>query len=113
MNGTLTVSKGTPSVTVASSALNSSIYGTSVTLTAVVPAGASGTVTFEDNGTEIGTAMPISGTTVALTTSTLAEGTHPIIAVYSGDTNYNGAVFDVAIPGSEPRRPRPLLSSPL
>ena len=90
VNGTLTVSQGTPSVTVASS-LNPSTYGASVTLTAAVPAGATGTVTFEDNGTAISGAVPISGTTATLTTSTLVEGTHPIIAVYSGDTNYNGA----------------------
>ena len=66
-----------------------------MTLTAAVPAGATGTVTFEDNGTAISGAVPISGTTATLTTSTLAEGTHPIIAVYSGDTNYNGATSSV------------------
>ena len=94
VNGTLTVSQGTPSVTVASS-LNPSTYGTSVTLTAAVPAAATGTVIFEDNGTAISGAVPISGTTATLTTSTLVEGTHPIIAVYSGDTNYNGATSSV------------------
>ena len=66
-----------------------------MTLTAAVPAGATGTVTFEDNGTAISGAVPISGTTATLTTSTLVEGTHPIIAVYSGDTNYNGATSSV------------------
>ena len=90
VNGTLTVSKGTPTVTVVSSP-NPSIYGTSVALTAAVPAGATGTVTFEDNGRAIGSAMPNSVTTVTFTNSTLVVGTHPIIAVYSGDTNYNGA----------------------
>ena len=52
VNGTLTVNKATPgsggvaAVTVSSS-LNPSTYGTSVTFTAAVPAGATGTVTFE------------------------------------------------------------------
>ncbi|RSL18366.1 YVTN family beta-propeller protein [Edaphobacter aggregans] len=94
VNGTLTVSKGTPTVTVASS-LNPSSYGSSVIFTATVPSGATGTVTFEDNGTEIGSAVPISGITVTFTTSTLVAGTHPIIAVYSGDSNYNGATSSV------------------
>ena len=92
VNGTLTVSKGTPSVTVASSQ-NPSTYGSSVTFTATVPAGATGTVTFEDNGTAISGAVPISGTTAVFTTSTLVAGTHPIIAVYSGDTQLQRSDF--------------------
>ena len=55
------------------------------------PAGATGTVTFEDNGTAISGAVPISGTTAAFATSTLVAGSHAITAVYSGDSNYNGA----------------------
>ena len=84
------VSLATPTVSLESS-LNPSTYGTSVTFTAAVPAGAAGTVTFEDNGTAISGAVPISGSTTTFTTSTLAVGSHPIIAVYSGGTNYNGA----------------------
>ena len=94
VNGTLTVSKGTPAVTVVFSP-NPSTYGSSVTLTATVSAGATGTVTFEDNGTAISGAVPISGTTAVFTTSTLVAGAHPIIAVYSGDINYNGATSSV------------------
>ena len=96
VNGTLTVTKGTPgsggvaAVTVASS-LNPSTYGTSVTFTATVPVGATGTATFEDNGTAISGAVPISGTTAAFATSMLVAGSHAITAVYSGDSNYNGA----------------------
>ncbi len=96
VNGTLTVTKGTPgsggvaAVTVVSS-LNPSTYGTSVTFTATVPAGATGTATFEDNGTAISGAVPISGTTATFATSTLVAGSHAITAVYSGDSNYNGA----------------------
>ena len=59
--------------------------------TATIPAGGTGTVTFEDNGAVISGAVPISGTTATFLTSTLVVGTHPIIAVYSGDTDYNGA----------------------
>ena len=73
------------------SSLNPPAYGASVTFTATAPAGATGTVTFEDNGTPISGALPISGTMAIFTTSALLAGTHPIIAVYSGDSNYNGA----------------------
>jgi Bacterial Ig-like domain (group 3) len=65
-----------------------------VTLTATVPAGATGTVTFDDGTTVLGTVtIPSStvgtgGTTVTLVVSTLAPGTHTITAVYSGDANF-------------------------
>ena len=91
-----TVSRATPgsggvaAVTVTSS-LNPSVYGQNVTFTAAVPSGATGTVTFADNGSAISSAITITGTTAAFTTSSLLVGTHPITAVYSGDSNYNGA----------------------
>ena len=74
-------------------------YGSSVTLTAMLSAGATGTVTFEDNGMVISGAVPISGTTATLTTSTLLSGPHSVTAVYSGDTNYNGATSSVLTQG--------------
>ncbi len=58
-----------------------------VTFTATVPAGATGTVQFYDGATLIGTGT-VSGSMAALTTSTLALGTHSIMAVYSGDANF-------------------------
>ena len=84
------VNKATSTVTLASLP-NPSTFGASVTFTATVTAGATGTVTFEDNGTAISGAVPISGTTATFTTSTLSVGTHPITASYGGDTNYNSA----------------------
>jgi hypothetical protein len=93
VNGNLTVSKGTASVTVSSS-LNPSTYGTSVTFTAAVSAGATGTVTFMDGTTVLGTGT-VSGGTVSFSTTTLSAGTHSITAVYSGDANYNGATSSV------------------
>ena len=92
------VNKATPTVTLASSP-NPSAFGASVTLTATTPVGATGTVTFEDNGAAISGAVPISGTTATFTTSSLVAGTHPIIAVYSGDTNYNGATSSALTQG--------------
>jgi RHS repeat-associated protein len=79
--------KATPTLSVSTSATPSS-YGNSVTFTATISSGTTGTVTFYDNGTSIGTGT-ISSSTVSLATSTLAGGTHTIYASYSGDTNNN------------------------
>ncbi|MCX6033192.1 MAG: Ig-like domain repeat protein [Chloroflexi bacterium] len=71
-----------------------SVYGQAVTFTATVtavPPGAgtpSGTITFRDGATVLGT-VPLSGGVATLTTSTLAAGMHPIIAQYSGDGSYS------------------------
>ena len=93
-NGTLTVNKATPgsggAAAVTVSPPNPSTYGASLTFTAAVPTGATGTVTFEDNGTAISGALPISSSTATFTTSTLVAGTHSIIAAYSGGINFNG-----------------------
>ena len=95
VNGTLTIAKATPgvagtaAVTVASS-LNPSVAGSAIAFTATIPAPATGTVTFYDGATVLGTSIIISGT-ATLTTSALTPGTHSIAAVYSGDANYNGA----------------------
>jgi hypothetical protein len=95
VNGTLAVAKDTPgqngtaNITLSSSP-NPSILGQPVTFTATVPVGATGTVQFMEGSTLLG-AGTISGTTATFTTSTLAPGTHPVAAVYSGDMNYNSA----------------------
>ena len=87
--GTLTVTKATPVVTVTSSP-NPSTYGSSVTFTAMVPLDATGTVTFSDGATTLGTGTIASGQ-ATLTISTFAPATHVIAAQYAGNTNYNGA----------------------
>jgi hypothetical protein len=69
-----------------------------ITLTATVSPVApgagtpTGTVTFKDGTTTLGTAT-LSGGSAAFTTDTLtvANNTHDITAVYSGDTNFNGS----------------------
>ena len=53
---------------------------------------ATGSITFKDGGTPIGTVAVISGpATYTLNISTLSVGTHTITAVYSGDSNYAGS----------------------
>ena len=86
-SGTLTVSKASTSTDVTSS-LNPSTDGDLVTFTATVtPSTATGTVTFKDNTTVLGTGT-LSGGVAKLSTSDLSVASHPIIAVYSGDTKY-------------------------
>ncbi len=89
VNGTLTVSKGAPSLSAVSSE-NPSTPAASVTFTATLSAGASGTVTFMDGTTVMGTGTVASGT-ASFSTTALSVGTHSITATYSGDANYNGA----------------------
>ncbi len=77
---------------------NSSVRGQSVTITATL-VGAdggtpTGTVTFKDGSTVLGTATlsPAStGAQAAITTSTLAAGSHSITAVYSGSSGDTGS----------------------
>ena len=76
--------------TTISSSANPSSYGQSLTLTATVSSATgtpTGTVSFQDGATAIGTAT-LTGTTASLTISTLTVGTHSITAVYSGDSSF-------------------------
>jgi hypothetical protein len=86
VNGTLTVTKVPSSVTLSVPTTPSGGHGP-VTLIAMVPAGATGTVTFYEGTTVLGTAE-ISDTTATLVISTLAPGSHTITAVYNGDANF-------------------------
>jgi hypothetical protein len=79
------------------SSTNPAVTGQRVTFTATVrPAapgsgnGATGTVTFMDGGTALGTGTIVSGRALFVTTS-LSIGSHAIIAVYNGDSNFNGS----------------------
>jgi Big-like domain-containing protein len=74
------------------SSLNPSELGQPVTFTAtIVAAGApSGTITFKDGTTVLGTATVVSKIG-AFTTSSLAIATHLITATYSGDASFAGS----------------------
>ncbi len=71
-------------------------FGTSVTFTATLTAvspGAgtpTGTVTFLDNGSSIGTGSLIDGV-ATFTTTTLPVGSNSITATYGGDTDFTGS----------------------
>jgi len=66
-----------------------SSFGQTVTLTATVsPSGATGTVTFKEGGTTLGSA-PVVGGVATLDISTLGVGTHNLTAEYGGDADYD------------------------
>ncbi|WP_295854411.1 IPT/TIG domain-containing protein [Tardiphaga sp.] len=76
--------------TTLSSSLNPSQFGQPVTLTATVTGAGgtpSGTVSFNDNGTAIGSAA-LSGGVAAFTTSALVVGSHTITASYGGSPTF-------------------------
>ncbi len=79
-----------------SSSVNSVTLGTSVNLTAQVSETAgnsipSGTVTFYDGTTSLGTALLFGNGTAPFITNALAVGTHSITATYGGDINNAGS----------------------
>lgn len=89
---TLVINQATPTVSLAASA-DSVLLQNAVTLTATVsPTGGAptGTVTFLDGTTALGTGSLINGV-ASMTTSTLTAGQHSITAVYSGDANFTTA----------------------
>jgi hypothetical protein len=88
---TLTQKVEQPSAVALTSSANPSPFGAPVTFTATVsPAAATGTVTFKDASTALGT-VTISSGPVMYTTSSLALGSHSITAVYSGNSTYAGS----------------------
>jgi hypothetical protein len=82
---------GTASTTSLAVTNNSSNYGTGVTLTATVTTGATGWVSFRQNGVEIGSA-PINTSThqaVLVTAGNLNAGSYSaVVAVYTGDGSF-------------------------
>src|SRR5207302_607900 len=87
------VNKAGTSTAVVSSG-NPSVFGQSVTFTATVSvtspgAGTpTGTVTFKDGGTTLGTGNLNSGLQASFSTAGLSVATHSITAVYAGDGNF-------------------------
>ena len=81
----------TNSTTTVTSNLNPSTAGQSVAFAAnVSPSSATGTVTFLDGASTLGTGM-LGGGKATYSTSGLSTGSHLITASYGGDSNYNGS----------------------
>ena len=88
----LSVEKAVPTVTV--SPISDSIVGDTITLIASITNGASptGTVTFKNGETTIGTTSTITGGAAQVSYTTSAAGSLSITAEYSGDANNEAAV---------------------
>jgi ELWxxDGT repeat protein len=92
-----TVLKDATTATVTASA-NPAVVGTTVTLTAAVQASSpgagipTGTVTFLDITTTLGTGTLNAAGKATFTTSALALGNHAITATYQGDTDFSASV---------------------
>ena len=83
--------------TTIASDLNPSYFGQMVKFTATVTSLApgsgtpSGRVEFFENGRSIGSSMLTASGTATVFLGTLSVGSHPVTAVYQGNTNYNGS----------------------
>ena len=91
----VTIETTVPTTTVLSAAPNPASHGESITLTATVTAGGasvtSGSVTFTDGATSLGS-VPVDAQGVAtFTTSTLANGTHPVTASYAANGSFGAS----------------------
>ena len=80
--------------TLLTTSINPSAYGQAVILIAIVEASSgtpTGSVTFFDGSTTLGSSSLDASGVAALSISTLAVGTHSITARYGGDSTYNGS----------------------
>jgi hypothetical protein len=91
---TQTVVTATTTTTLSSSA-PSSTYGQPLTITAtVIPSAATGSVQFLDGATVLGTAT-LSGGSASISLPLLGAGSHPLTAVYSGNSSNSGSTSAV------------------
>ncbi len=75
--------------TILTSSANPSIVGQSITIGAIVsPPTATGTITFFDGSTPLGSPVSLSGGSATFSIASLSTGTHALTASYSGDASY-------------------------
>jgi hypothetical protein len=84
---TQVVNDATPTLSLASFA-NPSVYSNPLTFTATISNSLTGTITFYDGSTAIGTGA-LSGGSATLITSALTVGSHSITAAWAGNADYN------------------------
>ncbi|HEY6269889.1 MAG TPA: Ig-like domain repeat protein [Candidatus Acidoferrum sp.] len=88
------VVNGASTTTAVTSSANPSTFGQAATLSASIQTAfggnATGTITFLDGTTALGTAT-VSSNAAQLSLSSLSAGSHSITARYNGDTNFSGS----------------------
>jgi hypothetical protein len=81
--------------TTVTSSVNPSVFTQLVSFTATVaPVPDGGTVSFQVDGSPLGGAVPVNtvtGTATSISTTSLAVGSHTVMAIYSGDANFVGS----------------------
>ena len=83
---------GAPTTTTLTSDVHPSTFGQNVTFTATVsPALATGTVQFNIDGVNVGAPVALASGVATYATSTLAVGSHPVVATYNGVLPYGGS----------------------
>lgn len=94
---TVTIVKGSSSVLVTSTAPETGYGGNVIFMALVTPSLATGTITFWDDATQIGTCSLTSTSNgqCGMMIGTLAIGSHPITARYGGSTLLNASVSPV------------------
>ena len=99
VNGTLTISKASSQATLSASAA-AVLLKNSLTLTAKLVSSTtgmpSGSVSFLDGTTSLGSSTLDASGTATLSVSTLAVGSHSITAAYAGDTNFTAITSSAA-----------------
>jgi subtilase family serine protease len=114
----ITVAK-TPTTTVASVATTSPSAGTPIVVTATITASTmgstqpTGNMTFTVDGASAGVASVVAGSpsTASVTISSLAAGSHALVATYSGDTFYASSV-SVAVTVAVSKSPTTTVATP-
>ena len=92
-----TVTIATTTTTLTTTAPNPANGGQSLTYTATVTGlggatGMTGNVTFEANGSPIGSLVPVANGVATLTTTSLtSQTTYTVTAIYNGDNNFSGS----------------------
>ena len=92
-----------PTSTLLASSNNPSIFGQSVTFTAMVKASSAcsgtpgGSVTFKDGSTVLSSNVSLVGNSASFKISTLAVGSHNITAIYSGSSNFAGSISNIVV----------------
>jgi len=97
VNGTLTISKAASSTALAINAGATVVYTATVANASSGSIGTpTGTVTFFDGTTSIGSAQLNASGVASTTIPVLSTATHSITAVYGADTNFNGSTSSAA-----------------
>jgi len=93
--------------------INPATVGQSVTFTATVAGnGPTGTIQFMDASATLGSPVVLTAGVATLTLSTLSSGTHPITAVYSGDSSNAKSTSPVLSEVVSPNTAPPVVTPP-